>query len=52
MMGRKKEARAEDAEVFRIHPNFSVDSWAKHHPYKDHSQNGKVVKALRRFGLK
>jgi hypothetical protein len=37
MMGCKKEARAEDAEVLGINPNFSIDSWAKHLPYKDHS---------------
>ena len=29
MMGREKEARAEAAEVLRINPKFSVDSYAK-----------------------
>jgi hypothetical protein len=52
MMGRKKEARAADADIFRINPNFPIDSWAKHLLYKNHSQNDKVVRALRRSGLK
>ena len=29
MMGREKEARAEAAEVLRINPKFSLDSYAK-----------------------
>jgi adenylate cyclase len=44
MMGLEKEARAEAAEVLRINPKFSVDSWAKNLPYK--SENEKIVSAL------
>jgi len=51
-MGRDKEARAEAAEVLRINPKFSVDSWAKENPYKDQSQKDKMVNALRKAGLK
>jgi adenylate cyclase len=51
MMGREKEARAEAAEVLRIDPKYSVDSFAKNHPYKDQSQTDKVVNAMRRAGL-
>jgi adenylate cyclase len=51
-MGREKEARAEAAEVLRINPKFSVDSWAKYSPYKDQSQTDKVVNAWRKAGLK
>jgi adenylate cyclase len=52
MMGREKEARAEAAEVLRINPKFSVDSWAKRGVYKDQSETDKVVNALRKAGLK
>jgi adenylate cyclase len=52
MMGREKEARAEAAEVLRINPKFSVDSWAKTFAYKDQSQQDKIVNAIRKAGLK
>jgi adenylate cyclase len=52
MMGREKEAHAEAAEVLRINPKFSVDSFAKRLSYKDQSQNDKLVNALRKAGLK
>jgi hypothetical protein len=51
-MGREKEAHAEAAEVLRINPKFSVDSYAKVLPYKDQSLNGRFVAALRKAGLK
>jgi len=51
-MGREKEARAEAAEVLRINPKFSVDSYAKASGYKDQSERDKLAKALRRAGLK
>jgi adenylate cyclase len=51
LMGREEEARAEVAEVLRINPNFSVDSWAKNSPYKDQSETDKVVNAWRKAGL-
>jgi adenylate cyclase len=52
MGGREKEARAEAAEVLRINPKFSLDSWAKNLPHKDQSQKDKAVDALRKAGLK
>jgi adenylate cyclase len=52
MMGREKEARAEAAEVLRINPKFSVDSYAKIVQYKDQSETYKFVDALRKAGLK
>jgi adenylate cyclase len=52
MMGRESEARAEAAEVLRINPEFSVDSWAKRSLYKDQSETDKLVNALRKAGLK
>jgi adenylate cyclase len=52
MMGREEEARAQGAEVLRINPNFSVDSWARLLPFKDQSTKDRVVNALRKTGLK
>jgi adenylate cyclase len=52
MMGREKEARAEATEVLRIDPKFSPDFFAKTTPLKDQSEIDKVVKALRKAGLK
>ena len=51
-MGLEKEGRSEAAEVLKINPNFSVDSWAKTFKYKDQSQQDKIVNAARKAGLK
>jgi adenylate cyclase len=47
MMGRENEARAEAAEVLRIDPKFSVDSYAK-----GLDETDKYINALRKAGLK
>jgi adenylate cyclase len=52
MVGREQEARAEAAEVLRINPKFSVDSFAKRLTYKDQSVIDDSVNALRKAGLK
>jgi adenylate cyclase len=52
MMGREKEARAEAAEVLRINPKFSVDSYAKLMSNKDQSFIDNFISALRKAGLK
>jgi adenylate cyclase len=52
MMGREQEARAEAAEVLRISPKFSVDSYAKRLTMKDQSAADKFMDALRKAGLK
>ncbi|RPI71327.1 MAG: tetratricopeptide repeat protein, partial [Geobacteraceae bacterium] len=53
MMGRENEARAEAAEILRLNPKFSVDSWAKRvQNYKDPSETDKIANALRKAGLK
>jgi adenylate cyclase len=52
MMGREEEARFEVAEVLRVNPRFSVDSYAKRLPYKDQSALDKSLDALRKAGLK
>jgi adenylate cyclase len=52
MMDREKEARAEAAEVLRINPKFSVDSFAKILINKDQSVIDNYLSALRKAGLK
>jgi TolB-like protein/class 3 adenylate cyclase len=46
MMGLEKEARAEAAEILRINPKFSVDSYAK-----GLDETDKYINALRKAGL-
>jgi adenylate cyclase len=52
LMGREGEARAEAAEVLRINPKFSLDSFAKILPFKDQSVIDNYINALRKAGLK
>jgi hypothetical protein len=52
MMDREKEARAEAAEVLRINPKFSLDSWTRRSPWKDQSETDRLVKPWRKAGLK
>jgi adenylate cyclase len=52
-MDREEEARAEAAEVLRINPKFSLDSYAKRIPLSiDKSTRDKHINALRKAGLK
>ncbi len=46
MMGREKEARAQAAEILRINPKFSVDSYTK-----GSDETDKCINALRKAGL-
>jgi adenylate cyclase len=53
MMGSEKEARAEAAEILRINPKFSVDSYTKGlMGYADQSERDEYINALRKTGLK
>ena len=52
LMGREKEAHAEAAEVMRIDPKFSLESYARRLPYKDQKKIDDVVSPLRKTGLK
>ncbi len=52
LMGREKEARAEAAEVLRIDPTFSLESYARRIPYKDQKAIDDSVSAWRNAGLK
>jgi hypothetical protein len=49
--GRDEEARAEVAEVLRIHPKFSLEA-AKRVPYKKQADTERIVNAVRKAGLK
>ncbi len=52
LMGREEEAHAEAAEVLKINPKFSLDSFAKILPYKDQSVIDDYINVLRKAGLK
>jgi len=51
-LGRGAEAKAETAEVLRIHPKFSLDYYAKVNPLKCQSVLDDNIACLRKAGLK
>src|SRR5262249_40196638 len=51
-LGREEEARAEAAEILRISPNFSLETWKQMIPYKDPAVVERQLAALRKAGLK
>jgi len=51
-LGREEEARAEAAQVLRIHPEFSLKHFAKTLPYKNQSEIDYAIACLRKAGLK
>jgi adenylate cyclase len=51
-LGYEKEAYAKAQEVLRIDPSFSLGRFSKALPYKDDSENERVLDALRKAGLK
>ena len=51
-LGRDEEAKAESAEVLRIHPKFSLDYYAKVNPLKCQSVLDDNIACLRKAGLK
>jgi adenylate cyclase len=52
MAGRVEEAQNAAAEVLRINPNFSLESYAKRVSFKNQAHHDRVVEALRDAGLK
>jgi adenylate cyclase len=52
MSGYEKEAHAQAQEVLRIDPSFSLGHFLRGLPFKDDSENERVVEALRKAGLK
>jgi adenylate cyclase len=49
--GKEKEARKEAAEVLRINPKFTVESYTKILPYKNPADRERTAQALRNAGL-
>jgi adenylate cyclase len=49
--GKDAEAREEAAEVLRINPKFTVESYAKILPYKNPSDRDRSVRNMRKAGL-
>jgi adenylate cyclase len=49
--GREKEARQEAAEVLRINPKFTVDSFTRVIPYKNPADRDRTIQGLRKAGL-
>jgi len=52
MAGREKEALKVAAEVLKINPKFSLEQFAKIHPYKDPATKERYIDSLRKAGLK
>jgi adenylate cyclase len=51
-LGRNEEAKAEAAEVLRVHPKFSLDYYAKVNPLRCQSVLDDHIACLRKAGLK
>ena len=49
--GREKEGRKEAAEVLRINPKFTVESYAAILPYKNPSDRDRTAQGLRKAGM-
>ena len=50
--GHETDARDEGLEVLRIDPDFSLEHFAKILPFKDQTENSRIIEALRKAGLK
>ena len=51
-LGREPQARAEAAEILRISPNFSVDTYVQRFPNQDETYIERVRTDLHKAGLK
>jgi adenylate cyclase len=51
-LGRLKEAQAEAAEITRLNPHFSLESWRQKVPFKDPALREHYVALQRKAGLK
>jgi adenylate cyclase len=50
-LGMLEEARAHAAEVLRLHPGFTISSWAQRPPHKDRTILENYMEGLRKAGL-
>jgi len=51
-LGREDEARGETAEVLRISPEFSLDTWMQISPQKDQAWRKRLIADMRKAGVK
>ncbi|MBW1775962.1 MAG: tetratricopeptide repeat protein [Deltaproteobacteria bacterium] len=51
-LNRKEEAKVEVAEILKIRPNFSLESFSKGLPYRDPEYKKSYLNLLRKAGLK
>ncbi len=51
-LGREPQARAQAAEILRMSPNFSVDTFVQGFPNQDEAYKERVRTDLRKAGLK
>ncbi|MFO7737009.1 MAG: tetratricopeptide repeat protein [Desulfatiglandaceae bacterium] len=51
MAGRMEEARAGAAEILRINPKFSLESYSKTLNFKNQADDDRAIEALRKAGL-
>jgi adenylate cyclase len=49
--GQFEEARAQAAEVLRINPGFTIESWKRLAVYKDPKDAEHLINGLRKAGL-
>ena len=52
LSGNMDEARAAAAEIFKINPKFSSERFIMSLPFKNQSENERVINALHNAGLK
>jgi adenylate cyclase len=52
LMGREEEARAQAAQILRVIPKFSVESFANRLPFKNKADTDLYIDSLRKAGLK
>jgi adenylate cyclase len=52
LMGRNEEAREAAAKVLKINPNFSSERFIMALPFKNQSENERIINALQKAGLK
>lgn len=50
-LGMMDKARAEAAEVLRVHPQFTISSWRQRPPYRDQAVLERYVEGMRKAGL-
>ena len=49
---RQDEARVEAAEIVRLSPQFSSETWRERIPYNDQVTLERIIEGLRKAGLK